>query len=29
MEVFLLILDEIDDLCLVAWQRAARLLELG
>lgn len=29
MEVFLLILDEIDDYCLVAWQHAARLFDLG
>ena len=29
MEVFLLILDEIDDYCLMAWQHAVRLLELG
>jgi hypothetical protein len=28
MEVFLLILDEIDDLCSMAWQGASRLLEL-
>jgi hypothetical protein len=29
MEVFLLFLDEIDDLCAMAWHRATRLLELG
>jgi hypothetical protein len=29
MERLLLILDEIDDLCAMAWQSAARLLALG
>jgi hypothetical protein len=29
MEVLLLILDEIDDFCLMALQSAARLLDLG
>jgi len=26
MEVLLLLLDEIDDLCRMAWQRASMLL---
>ena len=29
MEVLLLLLDEIDDYVLMAWQHAARLLQLG
>jgi hypothetical protein len=27
MECLLLLLDEIDDLCAMAWQRAAALFE--
>ncbi len=29
MERLLLILDELDDLCAMAWQRTARMLALG
>jgi hypothetical protein len=27
MEVLLLLLDEIDDFCLMVWQRASMLIE--
>jgi hypothetical protein len=26
MEVFLLLLDEIDDFCMMVWQRASMLI---
>jgi hypothetical protein len=29
MERLLLILDELDDLCAMAWQSTARMLALG
>jgi len=27
MEVLLLVLDEIDDFCLMVWQRASMMIE--